>query len=355
MLRGNVFVTGGTGTLGKAIARRVVREGWDCTLTIFSRDPVKQQHMRREYPGLRYILGDVCDARLLRAAIAGHQTVLHLAAQKHIPQGEADPEHCYAVNVDGSRNVLHAAADAGAEQIVFISTDKACWPINVYGCTKMMAERMYQQAARVLPLAVNIMRYGNVIGSTGSVVQVWREALARGETPTITDPTMTRFWLTVDQAVDAILYALDEPSGTITIPRLPALSMARLAEYVLPEGLEPRVVGLRPGEKMHEMLLTPQETAYCYPPDDRGYMRLHPVTGAGEYMQSIVGYTSDRAHQLERAELLAMLEYSSAESPLARPGVTLTEEQQQAIRELYDAGKLAQAQAVVIEGIRKSQ
>ncbi len=311
MLSGNVLVTGGTGTLGQAIITRAEREGWPCRFTVFSRDPVRQQNMRRVHPRCRYVLGSVENARALYAVVPGHELVLHLAAQKHIPDAEANPAQCVSVNVDGSANVLHAAMDGGARQIMLISTDKACWPVNVYGATKFVAERMYQQAAAHWDLQVNICRYGNVLGSTGSVIPVWRAALARGERPKLTDPTMTRFWLTTDQAVDLILFALSEPSGTVTIPRLAALSMARLAEYVLPHGTKTETIGLRPGEKMHEMLVTPQEALYAQDVPGHDYIRLYPVTDTpitrADQVAYAHGYTSDRTPELTRADLLAMI------------------------------------------------
>lgn len=306
MLTGSVLITGGTGTLGHAIARRVRRDAMPCRLTIYSRDPMRQAAMRREYPEHRYVLGDVCDQLALMYAAAGHDLIIHAAAQKHIPQAEAAPDHCYAVNVTGSQNVLRAAALGGAQQVLGISTDKACHPINAYGCSKLMMERLYQQFALAQSVVrVNLVRYGNVLGSTGSVIPVWDAALARGEMPKITDPDMTRFWLTSDQAVDLILFALTEPPGTVTIPRLPGLRMGRMFEYLHPnDGFG--MIGLRPGEKMHEELLTAEETPFCSAGIGEEYMRLYPVTTPAHF-EALYGYTSANAPELTRAELLAML------------------------------------------------
>lgn len=314
-MQGEILVTGGTGTLGHAIARRVRRDGTRARLTVYSRDPMRQAAMRREFPEHRYVLGDVCDARALALAAAGHDLIIHAAAQKHIPQAEAAPDHCYAVNVTGSQNVLHAAALGGVGQVLGISTDKACHPINAYGCSKLMMERLCQQFALAQSaVRVNLCRYGNVLGSTGSVIPVWEAALARGEKPKVTDPTMTRFWLSADQAVDLIEFALTEPSGTITIPRLPGLSMARLAEYVLPAGTELETIGLRPGEKLHEELVTAEEWPFVYrhgQADGLGYMRLYPVTGKPVKPPGdgrLAGYMSNCAHELDRYGLAELLE-----------------------------------------------
>lgn len=310
MLTGNVLVTGGTGTLGKAIVARSVREKWDCRITVLSRDPLKQQAMQRVYPRVRYVLADIGNPELLRAAFAGHDTVIHAAAQKHIPEAEANPRACYAVNVQGSLNVLDAALAAGCTQLLAISTDKACWPVNIYGNTKQAMERMLQQAALApgCPLKINLCRYGNVVGSAGSVLEVWARELAQEKRCYVTDPAMTRFWLSTEQAIDLILFALIEPTGTITIPRLPALSMGKLLEYRVPSLYRSRQpLGLRPGEKMHEMLLTPEEAPYCSHVENN-YMCLEPVTvtpGGANMEQG--GYTSDKARELTLDELNALV------------------------------------------------
>lgn len=297
-LTGQVLITGGTGTLGHAIAARAQREGWPCKLTIASRDPLKQQAMRREYPQHRYVLADVTDREAWPNICAGHDLVIHAAANKHIPECERQPWLSYRTNVLGSVNVLDAAERAGVWQIVLISTDKACWPVNSYGAAKLSAERIYQErAASQGGLRVNLVRYGNVLGSNGSVLPVWQGALSRGEHARITDPVMTRFWLTEDEAVDLILFSLGEPHGSITIPALPALSMHELAQAVLPpvaSGYD--VIGLRPGEKMHEMLVSPQEAYYADPVPGTRYIRLAPVTCIPRTAPSYPhGYTSDIA------------------------------------------------------------
>lgn len=311
-LQGDILITGGAGTLGQAIVERARRDKWDCTFTIYSRDPLKHQAMRRKYPECRYVLGDVLDARALTLAAVGHDTIIHAAAQKHIPEAEHHPAHCYAVNVEGSRNVLDAAEDAGVGQVIAISTDKACWPVNVYGASKFMMERLYQQRAQTtqynIYTEIKLCRYGNVLGSNGSVLQAWENARARAVLPKITDPTMTRFWLNEQRAVDLILYTTTQLHGTITIPRLPALSMAEMAEYMGVENYE--IIGLRPGEKMHEMLVTPQEWPFVEN-KHHTYMTLNPVTGKPAGEEGVMrgrGYTSDTARQLTRAELTAMLE-----------------------------------------------
>lgn len=304
-LSGNVLLTGGTGTLGNALAERIEREVLDCVLTVYSRDPIKQQVMKRRYPKHRYVLGDVLDLDALTRVSYGHNLIIHAAAQKHIPEAEMWPGQCYAVNVQGSMNVIDAAVTAGVRQVLGISTDKACHPVNTYGCTKLMMERYYQHVAGELGdvLSVNLVRYGNVLDSNGSVLKAWSDAVKAKVKPKVTDPAMTRFWLTDQAAVDLILYALGEPSGTISIPMLPGLAMGKMLEYLYP-GVRGEVVGLRPGEKMHEELLTKEEAPFTR--GGTGYLRLWPVT-VNPFSDDTRGYNSAIAPELTRDELLQMV------------------------------------------------
>ena len=175
-LTGNVFLTGGTGTLGTALMLRAQRESWSCRFTVFSRDPLKQARLRqlfgREH---RYILGDVRSLDSLMLAIAGHETVIHAAALKHIPQCEAQPHEAVSINIEGSQNVAMACLYNGVERCVNISTDKACKPINLYGMTKAVNEKVFQQLNHYGVTRFNLCRYGNVVSSHGSVIPVWRQ------------------------------------------------------------------------------------------------------------------------------------------------------------------------------------
>lgn len=305
MLTGDVLITGGAGSLGQAIVRRALSEGWDCSFTIYSRDPLKHQAMRREFPDCRYLIGDILDREALTRVAAGHDTIIHAAAQKHIPEAERQPDQCFAVNVRGTENVLAAALEAQVERVLVISTDKACHPVNAYGCSKLAAERIAQQFALRVGglLSVNLCRYGNVLGSNGSVIPVWERQHLAGQPLTLTNPDMTRFWLTLDQAVDLIVKALEQPTGTVLIPQLPGLAMDDFATYLFPTA-DVEITGLRPGEKMHEELLTPEESVYAE--DLGGHYRLWPVTGR-PCSAGFPGYTSDQARQLSRGELLAMV------------------------------------------------
>lgn len=321
MLDGNVFITGGTGTLGYALAKRITDEQWPCNVTIYSRAPEKQQAMRRLYPRFRYVLGDVCDRQTLQLAITGHDLVIHCAAQKHIPEAERQPLQCYNVNVAGSMNVLECAINAGVKQVLGISTDKVCHAINAYGLSKAMMERAWQAIAISeygRYTQINLCRYGNVLGSTGSVLEVWSRAVVCGEPIKITNRTMTRFWLTSAQAVDLLLYSLGQPSGTITIPMLHSLSMGRMAEYLYgSQRIEE--IGLRPGEKLHEELLTPEEAPFAI--SRNNHIELYPVTGMPNALTTrLSSYTSDAVPRIDRATLYSMLGLGVADSQPVQVG-----------------------------------
>lgn len=308
MLNGhNIFITGGTGTLGRAIARRATSEGWDCHITIFSRDPLKQIAMKREYPHFRYVLGDICQYESLYRAMVGHDLVIHAAAQKHIPEAELNATNCVDTNVAGSLNVALAAIHAQVEQVVGISTDKVCHPVNVYGATKKLLEAIFREHNGVSETTFHLCRYGNVLGSNGSVLPLWRQQIADGRKPTITHQDMTRFWITEDGAVDLVLAALDSPPGTVVVPLAPALDMRHFAQYLLGD-VELEEIGLRPGEKMHEELITAEEYHTLRVCDGRGlvYGRVNGDPPAPlNYMAGYV--SSDPDHWLTADELRAMV------------------------------------------------
>lgn len=255
-----ILITGGTGTLGTALVETAVSSGMDWEITIFSRDYLKQARMKRKYPQLHYVVGDICNYESIYAAAVGHDVIIHAAAQKHIPAAEENILDAVRVNVHGSQNVAMAAVESGVRQVIGISTDKVCTPSSIYGMTKAIMERLFVQYAADYYGIVDfkMCRYGNVLGSNGSVLQVWERQAERGGPITLTDPTMTRFWLSRDDAVSLVLHAMRIPTGTVLIPKAPALSMAKLANYLYPD-MEKKVIGRRPGEKSHEMLIEVEE------------------------------------------------------------------------------------------------
>jgi len=260
MIEGNIFITGGAGFLGRGIIQRSIDENWDCNITVFSRDEVKHAKLKRQFPHVKTIRGDVAgDFDHLVTAMTGHDVVIHAAATKIIPVAEFNVVQTIRDNVIGSLNVAQAATYAGVKQVIGISTDKVCHSVNRYGATKYLMEGIFQEAQLWdYPTNFYLTRYGNVLDSTASVLGLWSQQFKEEGEIGITDPNMTRFWLTVDQAVDLILLTLRQDPGTITIPMLPALSMGQMASYLFPEAKQ-KVIGLRPGEKIHEELLTQEE------------------------------------------------------------------------------------------------
>jgi UDP-N-acetylglucosamine 4,6-dehydratase len=262
--RANVLITGGAGFLGRAILDRIQRAGWSWSVTVYSRDETKQDQARRRYPWARFVLGDITDTPRLAAAMSGHDVVLHAAAVKYIPDAEANPGECVRVNVGGAQSVIDAARRAGVGLVVGISTDKAVGPINVYGQTKAIMERLFAEAARLTPdVRFQTVRYGNVVGSTGSVIPLFQQQLRKSGRLTLTDPDMTRFWMSPDAAIDTILAAMapGRVPGSTTIPIPQAMTMGALAAALAPDGAID-VIGIRPGEKLHESLIDAAEPAY---------------------------------------------------------------------------------------------
>lgn len=313
-LKGRIIITGGAGFLGRNIVSRAISEKWNCDFSILSRDPIKHHKMQQDFPKCRYIVGDICDLNGLSKAFTGHDIVIHAGAFKHIPDGERNVRETIRVNVEGSDNVARAAIMAQVNQVIGISTDKVCHPVNVYGATKMMMERLFQEYDRIGLTRFHLVRYGNVLASTGSVLTVWKKMLERDGFVTATSPDMTRFWMGIEQAVDAVLLSIGDAHGTVTIPKCKALDMGTFAKYTMPEGAEFRYTGLRPGEKKYEKLITEQESPFANEYDSyfRLYSSVMPYNdphGQETHSNRLTddSYQSDNCEQLTRDELLEML------------------------------------------------
>lgn len=277
-----VFITGGSGFLGRALMNYCYE--WDCT--VYSRDEYKQDLCKVNYPNARYILGDVRDADRMSLAMAGHDLVIHTAAIKYIPEAETNVSECIAVNVEGSRAVLKAARQVGISTVVGISTDKAVQPVNAYGASKMMMERLFDEAARYGQHAT-LVRYGNVVGSTGSVIPLFKRQLADKGYITLTDPDMTRFWISAADAVDLVRWASVAPFGSITIPKAKAMSMFELAHMLASESAGTvRIVGPRPGEKKHESMIHKYESIRAV--DCGDYYTINPVGSCPVHSEFII-------------------------------------------------------------------
>jgi UDP-N-acetylglucosamine 4,6-dehydratase len=261
-----VLVTGGTGSFGQAFVRYCCEQFRPRKLIVFSRDELKQFEMSqvwsdRTYDFLRYFVGDVRDRDRLHRAFHGVDLVVHAAALKQVPTAEYNPSEAIKTNVDGAMNVIDAAIDAGVRRVVGLSTDKACNPINLYGASKLCAEKLFiagnaYAGGRATRLAV--VRYGNVVGSRGSIVPFFRRMKATGALP-ITDPRMTRYWITLEQGVEIVLSALHQlEGGEIFVPKIPSMRITDLARVIAPE-CRLDTIGIRPGEKLHEMLVSEEE------------------------------------------------------------------------------------------------
>lgn len=270
-LEGRVFLTGGSGFLGRALMLRAEEQGWDCTFTVYSRDEYKQDLCRVRFPAAHYVLGDIRDRDRLRVAMAGHDVVIHAGALKYVPEAEVNVSECVDINVNGSRAVRDVAIALGIPVVVAVSTDKAVNPVNVYGTSKFLMERLFAEysyhSAPGAGMRTNLVtvRYGNVIGSTGSVIPLFRRQLAQDGVVRITDSEMTRFWLTWQEAVNLVVEASLCVSGMMVLPKPSAMQMLDLACAVCTmEGRNSKLaikhIGVRPGEKQHEELITRVES-----------------------------------------------------------------------------------------------
>jgi len=265
MQTNNVLITGGTGSLGRALVRRFLAAGVPRVCT-YARCEVRQAQLIEGYPQVHAFVGDVRDRERIERCLGGVDTVIHAAALKRVDGGAYHPDEMLKTNVLGMQAVIDACAHVGSvKRLLLISSDKACQPTNIYGASKLMAEYLATAAnSYTVPrgLRVSAVRYGNVLGSRGSVVHIWRQAISRGEHLVITDPDMTRFWLTLDQACDLVSDALDIMcGGELIVPCLPSMRLLDVAEALAPG--HPRIfAGLRPGgEKLAERLLSDEETS----------------------------------------------------------------------------------------------
>lgn len=258
----SILITGGTGSFGKHFVATALKQQ-PRRLVIYSRDEMKQYEMAQEFspeqhPCLRYFIGDVRDRDRLTMAMSDIDLVIHAAALKHVPAAERNPMECINTNVMGSENVIHAAIHNNVHKVIALSTDKAASPINLYGATKLAADKLFSAANNIVGsrrTRFSIVRYGNVSGSRGSVVPLFRRLVKEGHTELpITDARMTRFWITLDQGVTFVLKAMDRMhGGEVLVPKIPSVRVTDLAEALAP-GLKQKFIGIRPGEKLHETM-----------------------------------------------------------------------------------------------------
>ena len=257
----SVLVTGGTGSFGKAFIRRLLADFEPRRVVVFSRDELKQYELRQELgddPRLRWFIGDVRDRARLEQAFNGVEVVVHAAAMKQVDTAEYNPFECIATNVLGAENVINAAISCGVDRVIALSTDKASSPANLYGASKLCSDKLFVAGNHYVggsSTRFSVVRYGNVVGSRGSVVPLFRQLAATGKLP-ITDDRMTRFWITLPQAVQFVVDSFDRmQGGEIFVPRIPSTTIVDLATAIAPDA-EQEIIGIRPGEKLHEEMIS---------------------------------------------------------------------------------------------------
>jgi UDP-N-acetylglucosamine 4,6-dehydratase/5-epimerase len=325
-----VFVTGGTGSFGRRFVRHVLAEAKPKKLIVYSRDELKQHEMlcdlqdefsTDQLKSMRFFLGDVRDRERLTLALRGVDVVIHAAALKQVPAAEYNPSECIHTNVLGAENIVWASLTNRVKRVVALSTDKACNPINLYGATKLASDKTFVAANNLagdIGTRFCAVRYGNVVGSRGSVVPLFKRMVERGATELpITDARMTRFWITLDQGVDFVLSSLETMrGGEIFVPKIPSMKMTELVQAMAP-GASTRIIGIRPGEKLHEMMISSDDARktvdlgdrYAIEPDFVEYSRTSFRKDGAPLVAEGFEYSSDNnTDWLDRAALLRMLE-----------------------------------------------
>lgn len=319
----SILITGGTGSFGKAFIDYALRELDPHRLVIFSRDELKQYEVRQLFhddPRLRWFIGDVRDERRLLRAMHGVDYVVHAAALKQVDTAEYNPFEFVKTNVFGSQNVIEACIDSGVSRVVALSTDKASSPINLYGATKLTADKLFvtgNHYAAAYDTRFAVVRYGNVMGSRGSVIPYFRQLAAAGRSLPITDLRCTRFFITLPQAVRMVVDAFDlMQGGELLVPRIPSMKVTDLAQAIAP-GAAMHDIGLRPGEKLHEEMISPEEGRRAITVQDQKYFVIQPDLATWGYQPPVDGkpvddgfaYRSDTNHEwYSQEEIRAILE-----------------------------------------------
>jgi len=266
----SILITGGTGSFGQSFIKTVVSKYKPKKIIVFSRDELKQFLMQREFPEkkysfIRYFIGDVRDFTRLKLAMCDVDIVIHAAALKQVPTAEYNPNECIKTNIVGAQNVIGASLENGVKKIIALSTDKAANPINLYGATKLVSDKLFVAANNIVgknPARFAVVRYGNVLNSRGSVVPLFKQIIESGskEIP-ITHEAMTRFWISLQDSNDFVIKCIERMSGgELFVPKIPSVKIVDLAKALAPN-LKQKIIGIRPGEKIHE-ILCPKDTSH---------------------------------------------------------------------------------------------
>lgn len=317
-LEGKILITGGSGSLGTAIVKRSILDNWDAEITVVARNETKMQVLKQAFPKVKCEIGDVRDEDRLTHLFRGQDIVIHAAAIKIVPVAEANPREAILTNVMGSFNVCKAAIEVEVPKVIGISSDKACGP-TYYGLTKRLMEGLFREASEWgNETKFVVCRYGNVLKSANSIIPLFEKQAAANQPLTITDPRMTRFWLSMKQAIDLILLTLDKAkSGEIFVPQAPAMGLNDVAKALYP-GHEIKIIGIRPGERLHETLIVQEESSHTTLMNDQHilgsmsyYCIHHPKTFNVKVFDPYFNYTSeDPAYWLTPEELGYLLEES---------------------------------------------
>lgn len=316
----SILITGGTGSFGKAFITRLLEQHDPRRIVVYSRDELKQYEVRQKFqddPRLRWFIGDIRDQHRLTRAMHGVDYVVHAAALKQVDTAEYNPFEYVQTNIIGSQNVVEASIDAGVKKVVALSTDKASSPLNLYGATKLAADKLFQSAnhyAAGYETRFSVVRYGNVMGSRGSVVPFFKKLAAEGKPLPITDSRMTRFWITLPAAVQFVVDSFDQmQGGELYVPRIPSMRITDLVEAVAP-GSETYEMGIRPGEKLHEEMISLDDARRTLRLGDR-YVVLPTIANwgftppAGEELPDGFAYRSDSNDQwLDASSIRQVLE-----------------------------------------------
>ncbi|WP_339929929.1 UDP-N-acetylglucosamine 4,6-dehydratase (inverting) [uncultured Brevundimonas sp.] len=298
----SILITGGSGSFGKMYIRAILARFKPRRLIVYSRDELKQFEMQHEFtdPCMRFFLGDVRDRERLIQATRGVDFIIHAAAMKQVPASEYNPTECIRTNISGAENVIAAALANDVDRVIALSTDKAANPINLYGATKLVSDKLFVAANNMAgshKTRFAVVRYGNVVGSRGSVLPFFQKLMAEGaESLPITDPRMTRFWISLDQGVNFVLTNFQRmQGGEIFIPKIPSVRIIDLAEALAP-GMATHVVGVRPGEKLHEIMCPADDSHLTYDFADHYVIaptiRFHNVES--DFAHNAMGETGDR-------------------------------------------------------------
>ena len=319
----SILITGGTGSFGKKATKIILEKYKPSRLIIFSRDELKQYEMAKSYPDskydcMRYFIGDIRDKERLYRAFQGIDYVIHAAALKQVPAAEYNPFEAVKTNIIGAQNVINVAIDQGVKKVIALSTDKAANPINLYGATKLCADKLFIAGNAYVGrdhTTFGVVRYGNVVGSRGSVIPFFLEHKKHGYLP-ITDQRMTRFWITLEQGVEFVLWGLEHMcGGELFVPKIPSMNIMDLARAIAPE-CETRIVGIRPGEKIHELMIPSDEARktlefdnfYVIQPDFRFWTRRCSWDGGRPVPEDLEYNSGTNPWRLAVEEMRTMIE-----------------------------------------------